>query len=203
MVVPPCHRPLLLAGRPAPSSGRPWSCSLLPPFQPPSAAQHRSSSPVRAISLTPVPPMDAAPSLSSSFQPPWSSPLLGFSSAPGRRVVPAHQRQRAWSLRPAISHTFSVQLPWVRKPRRYPSAPPAVPLYPASSTRPQRCPKPGPCRAPSARPRPQPHTNLALGHGAATTMEPLRVAPSMCSMKYRSELHLDLCSPSCDLAEPR
>jgi hypothetical protein len=33
-------------------------------------------------------------------------------------------------------------------------------------------PSQGPCRAPSARPRPQPHANLALGHGAATTMKP-------------------------------
>nr|ACG40271.1 hypothetical protein [Zea mays] len=36
---------------------------------------------------------------------------------------------------------------------------------------------------------------LALGHGAAAATTLLRVAPSTCSMKYRSELQLDLHSP--------
>jgi hypothetical protein len=44
---------------------------------------------------------------------------------------------------------------------------------------------------------------LARSHGAAAATTLFRLAPSTCSIKCRSELHLDPCRPSCDLVESR
>lgn len=146
-------------------------------------AEHKSSSSVACCTSVELPTLAATPSPS----PPWIWPSLHLSFQPWTATSPAYSR--------SAPHLLNISAPCPISLSR-------ATLLVLHGVDMGLAPATSPRWVSSGRRDAASYTScaslvlaLALVHGAAAATTLLRVAPSTCSMKYCSELQLDLHSP--------